>query len=104
MRILIVDDETLARDRLRRMIETDGEHEVVGDVASDIEAVKVSEKLRPDLCLLDIRMPGMDGIETAQYFMTSPEAPAVIFCTAFEEHAIQAFELQAVGYLLKPVR
>ena len=104
MRILIVDDETLARDRLRRMIESDGQHEVVADVASGSEAVKASEKLRPDLCLLDIRMPGMDGIETAQHFLGQEEPPAVIFCTAYEEHAIQAFELQAVGYLLKPVR
>ena len=60
MRILIVDDETLARDRLRRMIESDGQHEVVGDVATGRAAVKVCEKLRPDLCLLDIRMPGME--------------------------------------------
>src|SRR5210317_1440497 len=104
MRILIVDDETLARDRLRRMIETDGLHEVVGDVSSGIEAIKASERLKPDLCLLDIRMPGMDGIETAQHFMSLEDAPAVIFCTAYEEHAVQAFELQAVGYLLKPVR
>ena len=104
MRILVVDDETLARDRLRRMIEKDGEHEVVADVASGLEAIRVSEKLRPELCLLDIRMPGIDGIETAQHFLTQEEAPAVIFCTAYEEHAVQAFELQAVGYLLKPVR
>ena len=104
MRILIVDDETLARDRLRRMIETDGQHEVVADVASGQEAIKQCEKLRPDVCLLDIRMPGMDGIETAQHFLTLEEPAAVIFCTAYEEHAIQAFELQAVGYLLKPVR
>lgn len=104
MRILIVDDETLARDRLRRMIETDGLHEVVGDVSSGIEAIKASERLKPELCLLDIRMPGMDGIETAQHFMSLEDAPAVIFCTAYEEHAVQAFELQAVGYLLKPVR
>ena len=104
MRILIVDDETLARDRLRRMIKTDGQHEVVADVASGQEAIKQCEKLRPDVCLLDIRMPGMDGIETAQHFLTLEEPPAVIFCTAYEEHAIQAFELQAVGYLLKPVR
>ena len=99
MRILIVDDETLARDRLRRMIEKDGEHEVVADVASGLEAIRVSEKLRPELCLLDIRMPGIDGIETAQHFLTQEEAPAVIFCAAYEEHAVQA-----VGYLLKPVR
>jgi len=99
MRILVVDDETLARDRLRRMIEKDGEHEVVADVASGLEAIRVSEKLRPELCLLDIRMPGIDGIETAQHFLTQEEAPAVIFCTAYEEHAVQA-----MGYLLKPVR
>ncbi len=104
MRILIVDDETLARDRLRRMIETDGLHEVVGDVSSGIEAIKASERLKPDLCLLDIRMPGMDGIETAQHFMSLEDAPAVIFCTAYEEHAGQAFVLQAPGYMLKPVR
>ena len=104
MRILIVDDETLARDRLRRMIESDGQHEVVGDVATRRAAVRVCEVLRPDLCLLDIRMPGMDGIETAQHFMTQDEPPAVIFCTAYEEHAVQAFGLQAVGYLLKPLR
>ena len=104
MRILIVDDETLARDRLRRMIETDGQHEVVADVASGQEAIIQCEEMRPDLCLLDIRMPGMDGIETAQHFLTLEDPSAVIFCTAYEEHAIQAFELQAVGYLLKPVR
>ena len=79
MRILIVDDGTLTRDRLRRIIESDGQHEVVGDAASGRAAVRVCEVLRPDLCLLDIRMPGMDGIETAQHFMTQDEPPAVIF-------------------------
>ena len=54
--------------------------------------------------MLDIRLPGMDGIETAGHFLTQKESPAVIFCTVYEEHAIQAFEMQAVGYLLKPVR
>lgn len=104
MRVLIVDDETLARDRLTRMLETDGRHEVVGGVSNGMAALDASERLLPDLVLLDIRMPGMDGIETAQHFLTQKEPPAVIFCTAYEEHAIQAFELQAVGYLLKPVR
>ena len=69
MRILILDDETLARDRLRRMIESDGQHEVVADVASGLEALKAREKLRPDVCLMDIRMPSMDGIETAHHFL-----------------------------------
>ena len=62
MRILIVDNETLARDKLRRMIESDGQHEVDGDVAPGRAAVKVCEVLRPDLCLLEIRMPVMDCI------------------------------------------
>ena len=104
MRILIVDDEPLARDRLRRMLADDEKHEVVADVATGRDAVVVSEKLRPDLALLDIRMPGMDGIETAEHFLSQKEPPAIIFCTAYEEHAIRAFELQAVGYLLKPIR
>ena len=101
MRILIVDDETLARDRLLRMLQSDGRHEVIADVSTGAEALEASERLLPDLVLLDIRMPGMDGIETAGHFLTQKESPAVIFCTAYEEHAIQAFEMQAVGYLLK---
>ena len=104
MRILIVDDETLARDRLRRMLEADAAHEVVGEAANGAQAVQLCEDLQPELVLLDIRMPGMDGLETARHFLTLTEPPAVIFCTAYEEHAIQAFDLQAVGYLLKPVR
>jgi len=104
MRILVVDDETLARDRLRRMLETDQMHEVVGEAANGIQAVALCEELQPELVLLDIRMPGMDGLETARHFLGLDDPPAVIFCTAYEEHAIQAFDLQAVGYLLKPVR
>ena len=104
MRILIVDDETLARDRLRRMLEADGVHEVVGEAANGTQAVQLCAELLPELVLLDIRMPGMDGLETARHFLSLTDPPAVIFCTAYEEHAIQAFDLQAVGYLLKPVR
>ena len=104
MRILIVDDETLARDRLRRMLEADAAHEVVGEAANGIQAVQLCEDLQPELVLLDIRMPGMDGLETARHFLALTDPPAVIFCTAYEEHAIQAFDLQAAGYLLKPVR
>ena len=104
MRILLVDDETLARDRLRRMLSDDERHEIVGEAGNGLEAVRLTEDVKPDLVLLDIRMPGMDGLETARHFLELDEPPAVIFCTAYEEHAIQAFDLQAVGYLLKPVR
>jgi two-component system response regulator AlgR len=104
LKILLVDDETLARDRLKRLLEDDVEHEVVGEAANGIEAVRICAELQPDLVLLDIRMPGMDGLEAARHFLELDAPPGVIFCTAYEEHAIQAFDLQAVGYLLKPVR
>lgn len=104
MRILVVDDESLARDRLKRMCEGEGLHEVVGEAANGTQAVQLCNDLQPELVLLDIRMPGMDGLETARHFLGLDDPPAVIFCTAYEEHAIQAFDLQAVGYLLKPVR
>ncbi|MEE2781747.1 MAG: LytTR family DNA-binding domain-containing protein [Pseudomonadota bacterium] len=104
MKILLVDDEALARDRLKRLLEDDAQHEVVGEAANGIEAVRICAELQPDLVLLDIRMPGMDGLEAARHFLELDAPPGVIFCTAYEEHAIQAFDLQAVGYLLKPVR
>ncbi len=104
MKILLVDDEALARDRLKRLLEEDAQHEVVGEAANGIEAVRICAELQPDLVLLDIRMPGMDGLEAARHFLELDAPPGVIFCTAYEEHAIQAFDLQAVGYLLKPVR
>ncbi len=104
MRIMIVDDEQLARDRLSRMIENFEHHEVVGEAANGIEAVKVAASMQPEVVLMDIRMPGMDGLEAARHIVEAEEPPAIIFCTAYEEHAVEAFDLQAVGYLLKPVR
>lgn len=104
MKILIVDDEQLARDRLSRMIGGFVDHEVVGEAANGVEAVKVAAARQPEVVLMDIRMPGMDGLEAARHFADLDEPPAVIFCTAYEEHAVEAFDLQAVGYLLKPVR
>ncbi len=104
MRVLIVDDEQLARDRLVRMVSDFDAYEVVGEAANGVEAVRLAAETLPELVLLDIRMPGMDGLETARHFNEFEEPPAVIFCTAYEEHALEAFDLQAVGYLLKPVR
>jgi two-component system, LytTR family, response regulator AlgR len=104
MRILIVDDEQLARDRLARMVAALDGHEVVGQAAGGREALQQVMAADVDVVLLDIRMPGMDGLETARHLTALEAPPAVIFCTAYDEHAIQAFDLQAVGYLLKPVR
>ena len=84
MKILLVDDETLARDRLRRLLEDEPQHEVVGEAANGMEAVKRCEELQPDLVLLDIRMPGMDGLETARHFLELESPPGVIFCTAYD--------------------
>lgn len=104
MQVLIVDDEALARDRLVRMVNDFEDHSVIGEAANGVQAVELAGRDRPDLVLLDIRMPGMDGLEAARHLMELEEPPAVVFCTAYEEHAIEAFDVQAVGYLLKPVR
>lgn len=104
MKILIVDDEQLARDRLARMVAELNDCEVAGEAANGRLALEQAQRVMPDVVLLDIRMPGMDGLEAARHLSEFAEPPAVIFCTAYEEHAVQAFDLQAVGYLLKPVR
>lgn len=104
MKVLVVDDEKLARERLVRMIETLDSYEVAGVADSGQEAVRQAIKLEPDIVLLDIRMPGMDGMEAGKQLSTLAAPPAVIFCTAFGEHAIEAFGVSATGYLMKPVR
>lgn len=104
MRILVVDDEVLARGRLAALLAADDDHEVVGEAGSGEECLRLVAKHRPDVVLLDIRMPGMDGIETARHLAALSEPPAVIFVTAYDAFAIEAFDAQAVGYLLKPVR
>ena len=104
MKVLIVDDEQLARDRLARMLTDMNGYEVVGQAANGMQAIERCESTQPDVVLLDIRMPGMDGLEAARHMAGMEQPPAVVFCTAYEEHAIEAFKVQAVGYLLKPVR
>lgn len=104
MRILIADDEAPARMRLRRLVEELGEYQIVGEAANGREALMRCGELAPDILLMDIRMPGMDGLEAARHLSTLPNAPAVIFTTAYADHALAAFEAHAVGYLLKPVR
>jgi two-component system response regulator AlgR len=102
--VLIVDDEPPARERLQRLIgELEG-FRVAGSCASGADALEEVSRLRPAVVLLDIRMPGMTGIETARHLSMLEAPPAVVFTTAYDQYALEAFESQAVGYLLKPVR
>ncbi len=104
MKVLIVDDEKPARDRLARMVGELKEHQLVGEAVNGLEALGMAQSLEPDIVLLDIRMPGMDGIEAARHISKLEEPPAVVFTTAFSDHALEAFETHAVDYLLKPVK
>jgi two-component system, LytTR family, response regulator AlgR len=104
MRVLIVDDEKLARDRLRELLNEIGGHTVVGEGMNGNEAVEKAAELNPDVVLMDIRMPGMDGLEAAMHLMGMESPPMVIFTTAYDQHALHAFEVNAVDYLLKPIR
>lgn len=104
MKVLVVDDEKLARERLMRMVGTMNDYEIAGEAASGQEAVSRAMELEPDIVLLDVRMPGMDGMEAGRKIAQLPSPPAVVYCTAFGEHAVEAFDVRAAGYLLKPVR
>ena len=104
MRVLIVDDEPPARERLTSLLADLKLGEVVGQAANGQQALEFVTKGNPDVLLLDIRMPGMDGLEVAGHLAALDHPPAVIFTTAYDEHALQAFEARAVDYLLKPVR
>lgn len=104
MKLLIADDEPLARRRLRDLIADIGGHEVVGEAADGREACELAARLVPDAVILDIAMPVLDGLEAAHHLAQLPNPPAVIFCTAYDEHALAAFEAQAVDYLVKPIR
>jgi two-component system response regulator AlgR len=104
MKVLIVDDEAPARDRLRQLLEDDGDHSVVGEAGNGEQALEVAAETGPDVVLLDIRMPGLSGIEVAHHLNALRDPPAVIFTTAYDEYAIEAFETSAIGYVLKPVR
>lgn len=104
MKVLVVDDEAPARARLRQIIDDLDDYECAGEAATGDEALRMIGDARPDIVLLDIRMPGIDGIQTAQHLNALDHPPAVVFTTAYDEYAIEAFEAQAVGYVLKPVR
>lgn len=103
MKILLVDDEPLARARLQRLLEVSDKHQVVAEAENGEAAIAAFNQHRPDVVLLDIRMPVMDGLQTARHLATDERPPAIIFCTAYGEYALDAFEAHAVDYLLKPV-
>jgi two-component system, LytTR family, response regulator AlgR len=104
MKLLIVDDELTARDRLRRLLEEIGDCEIVAEAGTGEEALALCGGTQPDIVLLDIRMPGLSGIEVARHIDSLEDPPAIIFTTAYDQYAVEAFETEAVGYLLKPVR
>jgi two-component system response regulator AlgR len=104
MRILIVDDEPWARERLRQLVQAVPEAQVVGEADNGRDALLRAHDTTADVVLLDIRMPGMDGLEAARHLTASPNPPAVIFTTAYGDYALEAFDAQAVDYLLKPVQ
>mgnify|MGYP002735208309 CR=1 FL=1 len=105
MKILIADDEPLARERLARLAAQLSGCKLLDEQAGNgIQALELCDRLQPDILLLDIQMPGMDGLEVAAALNQRARAPAIIFCTAHDEFALSAFEVNAVGYLVKPVR
>jgi len=104
MKILIADDEPLARERLIHILkEIDKNYQLI-EASNGLEAIEQVNDEEPDLVLMDIRMPGMSGLEATQHLVASEKPPAIIFTTAYDEYALQAFESQAVDYLLKPIR
>jgi len=102
VRVLIVDDEGLARQRVRRLLQTEADVEVVGEAESGHGAVALIRELRPDLVCLDVQMPGLDGFGVLRE-LDGGHVPMVLFITAYDEHAQRAFDVHAVDYVLKPV-
>jgi two-component system response regulator LytT len=104
LKVLVVDDEQLARDELCYQLQRIDEVEIVAQAGNGLEALSAVDQCEPDLVFLDVQMPGLTGFEVARRLLTrGDEAPAMVFVTAFDQHAIEAFEVNAVDYLLKPV-
>jgi two-component system response regulator LytT len=103
LKAVLVDDEQLARDELGYLLEQVGGVQIVGQAGNGLEALTTIEKLQPDLVFLDVQMPGLTGFEVARRLVGSRAASQIVFVTAYDQHAIEAFEVNAVDYLLKPV-
>src|SRR5262245_16470058 len=103
MRAVLVDDEQLARDELGFLLGQLGAVEVIGQAGNGVEALSAIDRLRPDLVFLDVQMPGLTGFQVARRMLDAGMPAQIIFVTAYDQHAIEAFEVNAVDYLLKPV-
>jgi two-component system, LytTR family, response regulator len=103
MRSLIVDDEAAARSRLARLLAAHPEIEVAGEASDGLQALEKIEQLRPDLVFLDVQMPGLNGFQVLRQIPEGVPYPLVVFVTGYDRHALQAFEANALAYLLKPV-
>jgi DNA-binding LytR/AlgR family response regulator len=103
LRSLLIDDEPNARLRLRRLLKEEEHVEVIGEAKDGLEAVAEIQRLRPDLVFLDVQMPGLDGFETLKALPSDLTLPLIIFVTGFHEHAMAAFDANAIAYLLKPI-
>src|SRR5713226_2880176 len=103
LRAVLVDDEQLARDELGYLLDQVGGVEVIGQAGNGVEALTTIDRLQPDLVFLDVQMPGLTGFEVARRMLDRQTASHIIFVTAYDQHAIEAFEVNAVDYLLKPV-
>jgi two-component system LytT family response regulator len=103
LRSLLIDDEPNARMRLRRLLKDEERVEIIGEAKDGFEAVTEIERLKPDLVFLDIQMPGLDGFEALKALSPELPLPLIIFVTGFHEHAMAAFDANAIAYLLKPI-
>lgn len=103
IRVFLIDDEPLARERIRFLLKDDSRIEIVGEFDNGNDAITAVERDHPDLLFLDVQMPEMDGFQMLKSLRTDP-LPAVIFTTAYDQHALKAFEHHALDYLLKPIQ
>ena len=103
LRAVLVGDEQLARDELGYLLGQVGGVEVIGQAGNGVEALTTIDRLQPDVVFLDVQMPGLTGFEVARRMLDTRATPHIVFVTAYDQHAIEAFEVNAVDYLLKPV-
>jgi DNA-binding LytR/AlgR family response regulator len=103
MKVLLVDDEASARRRLARMLSAHSDVEIVGEAQDGLEALHLAETLQPQVMFLDIQMPELDGFGVVRAMASSAAMPLILFATSFDQHALQAFDANAIAYLLKPI-